>query len=168
VGIIFGVIMGVILSLFLLLRKALNPPRYFLGLDAHTGQVMPLRPGYTSQRIRNIVMYRFAGSLFFANCDVMEDEVERAITDETEAVFLDVSLIPSVDISAGDRMASLLTSITERGLNCYLVGISDVLSDQLASYEIGDIDVSYASTLQEALEASGVEPILVSPDRGVE
>ncbi len=159
VGIIFGVAMGVLMSFFLLLRKSLDPPRYFIGVVPGTNAFASVRPDSSAQPIVNIVYYRFAGSLFFANCETLRDDIDAAVTDKTKAIFLDASMISSVDVSAGDRLASLINSYEQRGIPFYLIGMDDIFSRQITRYEI-EMDLSkhahIAPTAVQALEHSGL------------
>lgn len=158
VGIMFGVGMGIALSFLVLLKKVLNPPRYFIGIVPETGVLAPVRADSAAEPISNIVFYRFAGSMFFANCDVVRKDIDGGFRDGMDAVFFDASMISSVDISAGDQMAALVRYYETRGIPFYLIGMSDELKRDLKKYEIGLPPVEkihVANDVVDALQKSG-------------
>ena len=64
---IYGVAIGVLLAFILVVRRAVLPPRAFLGkIPGHHGYYN-LERNRNSRPIQNTVIYRFGGNLFFAN-----------------------------------------------------------------------------------------------------
>ncbi len=45
------------------------------------------------------MIYRFSSSLFFANIDILQQDIENAIGSDTKAVILDASGIGSIDVT---------------------------------------------------------------------
>ena len=51
---------------------------------------------------QGVLIYRFSSNLFFANIQVLRQDIEDHVTQETKAVILDASGIGSIDITAAD------------------------------------------------------------------
>lgn len=77
------------------------------------------------------MIYRFSSSLFFANADIFQKDIEDSIRDDTKAVIVDASAIGSIDITAADRLAIIYKNLKERGIRFYLTEHIAGLNDQL-------------------------------------
>ena len=157
-GTIYGVIIGVLLSFADVIHRASQPKRDFLG-------VIPGEPGFypqgrmsQAQPIPGVVLYRFSGSLFFANIALFQQEIEDAVTPETRAVIVDASAIVSVDLSAADRLVVLHQKLARRGVRFYLTEHIGQVNDELRRYGADSLIESGAvrRTLLSALQDCGL------------
>lgn len=157
-GTIYGVIIGVLLSFADVIHRASQPKRDFLG-------VIPGEPGFypqgrmsQAQPIPGVVLYRFSGSLFFANIALFQQEIEDAVTPETRAVIVDASAIVSVDLSAADRLVVLHQKLARRGVHFYLTEHIGQVNDELRRYGADSLIESGAvrRTLLSALQDCGL------------
>lgn len=154
VGIMFGVALGITLSFLQMVRRSIDPPRSFVGFCQRTGMLTATGLDHPDvARITNVVLYRFAGALHFANSRIAKDDIEGAITDETEAVFFDVSMVPQMDLSAADDMVDMVTSFEKRGIPFYLIGINKEMGRQVASYEPDWDHLPHPRMAQDMFEA---------------
>lgn len=93
-----------------------------------------------AQPIPGVVLYRFSGSLFFANIALFQQEIEDAVTPETRAVIVDASAIVSVDLSAADRLVVLHQKLARRGVRFYLTEHIGQVNDELRRYGADSLD----------------------------
>ena len=150
-GTIYGVIIGVLLSFADVIHRASQPKRDFLG-------VIPGEPGFypqgrmsQAQPIPGVVLYRFSGSLFFANIALFQQEIEDAVTPETRAVIVDASAIVSVDLSAADRLVVLHQKLARRGVRFYLTERIGQVTDELRR-QTQEFEWAYGDEAEERME----------------
>lgn len=133
-GTVRGVIVGIVLSFFEVIVRAVTPPRSFMG-------VIPGREGFFSlgrstdaRAVKNAVIYRFGGNLFFANIDTFVSDIEGAVTPDTKAVVVNAGAVGNIDITAADRLVLLNRSLSKRGIDFYFTEHVGELNDKLRRY----------------------------------
>jgi SulP family sulfate permease len=143
VGMIAGVLVTVVLSLFLAAIRAAQPDRTFLvrvpGTDSFRG-VASVTDG---EAVPGMVIYRFDGPLFFANAQLLADDIEAAITAQADRtpvrwVVLDAESIGDVDSTGAGMLADLADSLAERGITLAFARLKGSVSEYLARAEIMD------------------------------
>lgn len=138
-GTLYGVIIGIILSFIAVIIRAVVPPKSFLGvIPGHEG-FYNLNRNRNASPIKGTVMYRFSGSLFFANVNTFQEDIEGAITTETRQVIIDASGIGSIDVTAADRLVIINRSLRNKGIRFYLTEHVDTLNDQLRMLGAGSL-----------------------------
>jgi len=133
-GTIYGVIIGVILSFLSVIRKALVPPRSFLGQIPGHDDFHNLRRIKNAYPIEHTIIYRFSGNLFFANVGMMIDDLEGAIKPDTKFIIIDGHGIGNIDITAADRIVGLQKKLKARGIKFYLTDHPPIINDQLRKF----------------------------------
>ena len=166
-GTMGGVIVGVLLSFFAVVVRAVVPPRAFLGvIEGHEGYY-DLTRNPAARPIRQTVLYRFSGNLFFANIDTFRDDIESAIRPDTRQVIVDGRGIGNIDITAAERVLLLEESLRARGIRLYLTGHVGAVNDQLRQY--GAVELmrrgSVRRTVNGALRDAGVTEPFPLEDR---
>ena len=159
-GTMGGVIVGVLLSFFAVVVRAVVPPRALLGtLSGHEG-FYDLERTRGACPIAGTVLYRFSGNLFFANIGTFEDDIESAVTAETQQVIVDGRGIANIDITAAERVRLLEERLRERGVRLYLTEHVGAVNDQLRQYGAGDLirRGCVRRTVELALRDAGLEP----------
>lgn len=136
-GTINGVLVGILLSFAEMIIRSAKPARCCLGVQPGHSHFRDLSESKQIYPIRNVVIYRFSSSLFFANVDVLQRDIEDQITPDTKAVILDASGIGSIDITAADRLAMLYENLKEKGIRFYITEHIAGLNDQLRSLGLG-------------------------------
>lgn len=138
-GTIYGVVIGVILSFIAVIVKAVEPPRAFLG-------VIPGQEGFYSlnryrnvKKIKGVVIYRFNGSLFFANINTFVDDIEKNLDDNTKWVIVDAGGVGSIDVTAVDRLIALYKALEKKGIRFYITEHEHTLNDQLRELGAGEL-----------------------------
>lgn len=130
-GTVNGVIVGILLSFWEVAARATAPPTTFLGrIPGHSG-FHSLERNSHARPIKNTVIYRFSGNLFFANIDKFEKDIERAIKEDTHIVVVDARGIGSVDITAIDRLLVFHKKLQARGIKFYLTEHASSLNDAI-------------------------------------
>ena len=96
-GTINGVLIGIILSFAEMIIRTAKPARCFLGVQPGHRHFEDLTESLHNCEIEGVVIYRFSSSLFFANIDILQQDIENVIGPDTKAVILDASGIGSIE-----------------------------------------------------------------------
>jgi SulP family sulfate permease len=137
VGMIAGVLVTVVLSLFLAAIRAAQPRRTFLvrvpGTDSFRG-VDGVADGVA---IPGLVIYRFDGPLFFANAQLLADDIEAAIEAGTATVpvrwvVVDAESIGDVDSTGAGVLADLADALRGRGITLSVARLKAAVATYLA------------------------------------
>ena len=157
-GAIKGVLVGMVLSFIDVLMRAAAPQRTFLGTLPGKAGFFPIDRVSGVQALPHIVLYRFSGSLFFANIRRFQEDIEGAVQPDTQAVIVDGSAIVSVDITACDRLVALNRKLRAQGVRFYLTEHIGEVNDQLRHFEAGELIETGAvrRTIRGALRDAGV------------
>jgi anti-anti-sigma regulatory factor len=152
-GAIKGVLVGMVLSFIDVLMRAAAPQRTFLGTLPGKAGFFPIDRVSGVQALPHIMLYRFSGSLFFANIRRFQEDIEGAVQPDTQAVIVDGSAIVSVDITACDRLVVLNRKLRAQGVRFYLTEHIGEVNDQLRHFEAGELIESgvVRRTIQGAL-----------------
>ena len=130
-GTLYGVIIGVILSFGEIAIRSVTPPTAFEGRIPGHGNFYSLKRNTAARPIKNTVIYRFSGNLFFANIDLFCDEIESAIKEDTHQIVVDARGIGNIDVTAVERLVQFYQSLRDRGILFYLTEHDGSLNDQL-------------------------------------
>jgi SulP family sulfate permease len=120
VGVLPGIAVGVGVSLLEVLRRAVLPPTAVLGQVAghHTWRGTTEDDGGELRREPGLLVYRFDAPLFFANADVLREQVLRLV-DESDppvhTVVLNAEGIVDLDVTGAEALATLLGDLQARG-----------------------------------------------------
>ena len=130
-GTVNGVIVGCVLSFWEVSVRAASPPTSFVGRIPGHGNFHSLTRNTHAKPIKNTVIYRFSGNLFFANIDKFENDIFSAVKDDTKQVVVDARGIGSVDITAVDRLVSFAEQMKRKGIKFYITEHESSLNDQI-------------------------------------
>ena len=157
-GTIYGVVIGMLLSFADVILRSSQPRRDFLGVIPDHPGFYPLDQIGDAQPLPHVVLYRFSGSLFFANVALFQQDLEDTITADTKAVIVDASGIVSVDISAADRLVMLYRKLKTRGIRFYLTEHISQVNDELRRFGAGELVAEGAvhRTMYAALLDTGI------------
>lgn len=133
-GTINGVVIGVILSFVQVVRKAVVPPRSFLGKIPGQHGYYNLKRNKNSVAIKDTIIYRFGGNLFFANISTFQNDIENAILPNTKQIIIDASGIGDIDITAADKLVYLSDKFKKRGIRFYITEHQGHINDQLRQF----------------------------------
>ena len=130
-GTVNGVIVGCVLSFWEVSVRAVQPPSCYVGRIPGHGNFHSLDRNSHAYPIKNTVIYRFSGNLFFANIDKFENDIESAIKESTKQVVVDARGIGSIDITAVDRILAFEQKLKKQNIKFYITEHESSLNDQI-------------------------------------
>ena len=133
-GTINGVVIGVLLSFIEVVTNAVVPPVAFEGRIPGKNNYYMLGRNKLAQPIKNTVIYRFGGNLFFANIDKFMSDIENATTADTKQIVIDARGIGHIDFTAAERLVIIYDNLKKQGIRFYITEHSGTLNDQLRKY----------------------------------
>ena len=159
-GTIYGVVIGVVLSFLAVVIKAVAPPAHFLGVIPGQTGFFNLEKNANARPIKNTIIYRFPGNLFFANIDKFQEDIESMIKDDTKQIIVDASGITNIDYTAIERLIVFYEDLEKRGIAFYLTRHIDTLNKSLRDNGGLKIIINghVRRTMQQALLDCGLVP----------
>ena len=138
-GTINGVLIGIILSFSEMIIRSSKPARGFLGIQPGHRHFRDLNESSQIHAIKDVLIYRFSSNLFFANVQVLQQDIEDALEQkkDTKAVILDASGIGSMDITAAERLGNLYASLKAQGVRFYITEHIAGLNEQMRKLGLG-------------------------------
>jgi sulfate permease, SulP family len=136
VGMIAGVLVTVVLSLFLAAIRAAQPGRTFLVRVPGTDSFRGVDSVTAGTAVPGLVIYRFDGPLFFANAQLLADDVDAAVAEGATPepirwVVIDAESIGDVDSTGAGMLADLADSLRERGITLALARVKAAIAAYL-------------------------------------
>ncbi len=136
VGMIAGVLVTVVLSLFLAAIRAAQPRRTFLVRVPGTDSFRGVDSVTDGAAVSGLVVYRFDGPLFFANAQLLSDDLEAAVAERAGAepvrwVVIDAESIGDVDSTGAGMLADLADAFRERGITLALARVKSAVAAYL-------------------------------------
>ncbi|MBR1591750.1 MAG: STAS domain-containing protein [Ruminococcus sp.] len=159
-GTVYGVLIGVSLSFASVVINTANPKRSFLGvIQGHEGFHSLERNTYAVP-LKNAVIYRFSGNLYFANINIFISDIENALKDDTKCVVIDSGAVCNIDITAADKIKSLCNSLGKSGIKLYFASHIETLNDRFRQLGMAYFveDGHCRRTIPSALSDAGIEP----------
>lgn len=136
-GTINGVLIGILLSFAEMILRSSKPARYYIGIQPGHKHFRNLKDSSVIFPIKDVVIYKFTGSLFFANADIFADDIESAIKENTKAVIIDASAIGSIDITGANRLEQIYKSLKDKGIRFYMTEHIADLNNQMRALGLG-------------------------------
>lgn len=136
-GTINGVLIGILLSFAEVIIRTAKPARCFLGIQPGHRHFRDLKESSQIHAVSGVLIYRFSSNLFFANIQVLRQDIEDYVTPETKAVILDASGIGSIDITAADGLDILCKSLQKQNIRFYITEHIAGLNEQLRKLGLG-------------------------------
>ena len=159
-GTVYGVLIGMVLSFADVIINTTNPKRSFLGvIPGHEGFHSLERNTY-SVPLKNAVIYRFSGNLYFANIRLFIADIEGAVKEGTTCVIVDSGAVCGIDITAADRITALDKALKSQGITLYFASHIGQLNDRFRQLGIGSFveEGRCRRTIPSALDAAGFIP----------
>lgn len=159
-GTINGVLIGVLLSFAATIIKSAVPPRTFLGIIPGRYGFYNINRNKDAEPIKHTLIYRFSGSLFFANVNTFQKDIEDAIEEDTKVIIVDASGIGSLDITAVDVLEAMYKNFKSKNIKFYITEHMGELNDEMRKLGIGYFVEQGVTrrTIIAALKDSGVIP----------
>ena len=157
-GTIYGVLIGIALSFITYIIRASDPPRDFLGVIPGQPGFYPLKRFRNAHAIKDTVIYRFAGSLFFANIEQFQQELQEKADEGCRQIIVDTSAMNSIDISAAEQLLLFYEKLKSRQIRLILAGHVGSVNDQLRAFAAEELieDGAVRPTVALALQSLGL------------
>jgi sulfate permease, SulP family len=142
VGVLPGIGVGIAVSLLEVLRRALLPHTAVLGRVAGHQTWRGTEDDHGDlRRVPGLLVYRFDAPLFFANADVLRDQVV-ALVDGADppvrTVVLNAEGMVDMDITGAETLGALLDDLDERGVRLVLARVRTSLRTTLRRLGVED------------------------------
>ena len=138
-GTIYGVVIGILLSFVNVVLSAAKPSRSFQGMIPGHENFYDLSRNIYARPVKNTVIYKFNGNLFFANINIFISDLENSITDEVKNIIVDASGINSIDITAADHIKIFDQSLRRRHIKFYITEHTAEVNDQIRKLGLGEL-----------------------------
>ena len=133
IGVMEGIGIGVLFSLILVLKALAFPDAAVLG-QVGPDEFRDLKRHPEAKAIPGVVVYRFSGILFFANCGAFRSQAEELIEsypDPLHGFVLDASAISEVDLAACEVLSELHEDLRDRGIRLVIANLLSNVQDRL-------------------------------------
>jgi sulfate permease, SulP family len=153
-GIEEGIAIGVIISLVLVIYSSTKPHHAELGRLGTTNNFRNITRYQEAVVEKDVLIYRFDSSLFFANIEHFRETVEERIAShgkELKVVILDASAISNVDSTGIHMLQEFIKDLRSRDIDLYIAsaigpvrdrlktcGITEVMGDRSFFFDVGD------------------------------
>lgn len=156
-GTIYGVVIGTILSFLNVIIRESDPPRAFLGVIPERNHFYNLKTYAKAKPIKNVIIYRFKGNLFFANINEFREDIDNAIQGDTKYIIVDASGISSLDATGAETLNLLYNKLKSKGIQLFLTEHISKVNEEMRTFGIGHIIESggVRKTISDALAAIG-------------
>jgi sulfate permease, SulP family len=162
-GVLPGIGIGVAVSLAEVMRRALVPQTAVLGLVEGSPTYRSLENFAEAQTIPGVIVYRFDAALFFANADVLRQEVLALVAEQTtpvRAVVLNAEGIVDIDVTGAEILTHLHRDLADLGVALLLArvrtSVQRTLRDLGAEQQVGPDQ--FFLRVEEAVAAAAPPP----------
>lgn len=133
-GTIAGVVIGICLSFIDVLIRTTNTPHCLVGVIPGKSGFHSLERSSGAREIKETIIYRFRGNLFFANIDRLEKDLDKYIKEDTKYVLIDASGVNDVDMSAADGLVFINEKMKKRGIRFFFTEHRGEVNDKLRKF----------------------------------
>ena len=170
VGVLEGILIAVVLSILMFFQRGWWPHGTVLGQFEDREGWHSVSSAPMAQQRPGIVVYRWEAPLFFANANMLREQIRRLVRDgRTTWIVLQCEAITDIDVTAADMLEQLDLELNAQGIHVAFVQLRERLQDLVYRYglfETLDRDHFYNS-IDEALaaiEAEATTPPNPEPD----
>ena len=137
VGMLAGVLLTVVLSLFLVALRAAQPRRTLLARVPGTDSFRSVDSVAEGTAEPGLVVYRFDAPLFFANAQLLADDVLAAVAEGVASapvrwVVIDAESIGEVDSTGAAMLSDLVDDLRRRGITLALARLKAPVAEYLS------------------------------------
>jgi sulfate permease, SulP family len=133
-GIEEGIAIGVIISLVMVIYSSTKPHQAELGRLGTSGNFRNINRYSEAIVERDILIFRFDSSLYFANVEHFREKIQEKIAvrgEELKLVILDASAINHVDSTGMHMLKELIPDLQSRGIEFYMASVIGPVRDRL-------------------------------------
>ena len=133
-GTIAGVVIGICLSFIDVLIRTTNTPHCLVGVIPGKSGFHSLERNSGAREIKETLIYRFRGNLFFANIDRLEKDLDKYCKEDTKYVLIDASGVNDIDMSAADGLVLINEKMKKRGIRFFFTEHRGEVNDKLRQF----------------------------------
>jgi high affinity sulfate transporter 1 len=136
-----AVVIAFLLATIDLLRRASRPNTWVLREAPDGSHFLPEEAG-SAPDTSGLIVYRFGASLYFANANLFEEEVEKLVTQATTPVkwfVLDAEAMVDIDTSGAEVMHQVLSWLADHGVTVAISRANKPTVALLAQYHLLDL-----------------------------
>ena len=137
-GVEIGIVFAMVASLLFHVKSGYKPKNRLLVFK--DGQLATLPVSSRKQALPGLIIYRFNSSMYYANAPTLREDLET-LSNDVKWLCLDMSAVPSIDISAGDALIESINNLKEKNVKVVISDVDpDVSKDLLRlgiTYEVG-------------------------------
>mgnify|MGYP006198670969 CR=1 FL=1 len=149
-----GLFIGVAVSVLLLLYRASRPHVAELGRTRDRSRWVDLQRNPDALIEPEIVVLRPESGLIYANADNVAGAVRGHLHDDTRAVVLDTTAVPSIDITAVEMLDRLSADLGQRHIRLHFAGEIGQVRDLLSATGISSVVTDAHPTVDAAVTAA--------------
>jgi high affinity sulfate transporter 1 len=160
--VVFGAIPGIIIALAIAIAEFLwdgwRPDAAVLGRVDGLHGFHDVRRYPQARRVPGLVLFRWSAPLFFANAELFNSELQKAIAASPEPVrrvIVTAEPVTSIDVTANDALVELRRALEAQGIELCFAELKDRVKDKLARFgslpEFGE--ASFFETIGQAVDA---------------
>ena len=150
-GTVYGVMIGIVLSFFAVIIKAVTPPRSFMGAIPGREGFYPLERSREARPLKHVVIYRFGGNMFFANTEVMKNDIEAAVKDDTTCIIINAGAVSSIDTAAAEDLLHIYRHYRNKNIRLYMTEHIGAVNDSLRRFGADELIKNGAVRMTSAL-----------------
>ena len=137
-GVEAGILTGVVLSLGVLVWRSSHPHMAVVGRVPGSEHFRNIKR-HAVETVPGLLALRVDESLFFANATILEDYIEKLLTDDPSLryVLLICSAVNQIDTTALGVLTQLERSLSARGMTFALAEVKGPVMDRLRTTELG-------------------------------
>jgi sulfate permease, SulP family len=139
-GVEQGIVLGIVASIIDHMRRSYRPVTAVLEPGDRTAwHATDVTPG--SRTLPGLVVYRFSGSLYYANANLFLEQAEAFAADPAPLrwICLDATAVPDVDYSGGETIRQLHGALDERGIALVIAAANEPVRASLDRYELAAV-----------------------------
>jgi len=159
-GAIQGIGIAVILAVVEFLWDGWRPHSAILGRVENLQGFHDTARHPNARTIPGLVLFRWDAPLFFANAELFNQSVLRAVANSptpVECVIVAAEPVTSVDVTAADALAALLEALQDAGIRLCFAEMKGPVKDKLKRFELFDRlgAQNFFPTIDEAVNSCG-------------
>lgn len=142
IGVMEGIFITLALAMLVLLWNAWHPYFAVLARVDGTKGYHDITRHPEGRRVPGLVLFRWDAQLFFANSEIFQEQVHRAIAaapTSTRRLVVVADAITDIDITAADTLVKLHRDLTEQDIELWFAGLKGQVKDRLKNY--GTLDL---------------------------
>jgi MFS superfamily sulfate permease-like transporter len=141
IGVEQGILLAILLSILIHIRHGYKPKNALLSVDS-SGRPHMVPVSSHAQALPGLMIYRFHHSMYYANAELLSQEVLELVTSAEPALSwfcIDATAVDDIDFSAAATLRETYKLLKEKGIRLVMAEVSDEIRQELDKSEITDL-----------------------------